>query len=112
MILSAYFGQHGLAFIRNKEQKNFGKISLAHVFRAGVGLICAAAVIAMSTGTVLQFSQNSQIKENFHNMEDFEELAAQVADDGAGKYTGIRDQYTGNLQSASSKNGMFYNGFQ
>ena len=80
VILSAYFGQHGLAFIRNKEWKNFGKISLAHVFRAGVGLICAAAVIAMSTGTVLQFSQNSQIKENFHNMEDFEELAAQVAE--------------------------------
>lgn len=80
VILSAYFGQHGLTFIRNKERKNFGKISLAHVFRAGVGLICAAAVIAMSTGTVLQFSQNSQIKENFHNMEDFEELAAQVAE--------------------------------
>ena len=80
VILSAYFGQHGLTFIRNKEWKNFGKISLAHVFRAGVGLICAAAVLAMSTGTVLQFSQNSQIKENFHNMEDFEELAAQVAE--------------------------------
>lgn len=80
VILSAYFGQHGLTFIRNKERKNFGKISLAHVFRAGVGLICAAAVLAMSTGTVLQFSQNSQIKENFHNMEDFEELAAQVAE--------------------------------
>lgn len=80
VILSAYFGQHGLTFIRNKEWKNFGKISLAHVFRAGIGLICAAAVLAMSTGTVLQFSQNSQIKANFHNMEDFEELAAQVAE--------------------------------
>ena len=80
VILSAYFGQHGLTFIRNKEWKNFGKISSAHVFRAGIGLICAAAVLAMSTGTVLQFSQNSQIKANFHNMEDFEELAAQVAE--------------------------------
>lgn len=80
VILSAYFGQYGLRFIRNKEWKNFGKISSTHVFRAGVGMICTAAVLAMSTGTVLQFAQNSQIKENFHNMEDFEELAAQVAE--------------------------------
>ena len=79
-ILSAYFGQYGLRFIRNKEWKNFGKISSTHVFRAGVGLICTAAVLAMSTGTVLQFAQNSQIKENFHDMEDFEGLAAQVAE--------------------------------
>ena len=50
------------------------------MFRAGVGLICTAAVLAMSTGTVLQFAQNSQIKENFHDMEDFEGLAAQVAE--------------------------------
>lgn len=79
-ILSAYFGQYGLRFIRNKEWKNFGKISSTHVFRAGVGLICTAAVLAMSTGTVLQFAQNSQIKENFHDMEDSEGLAAQVAE--------------------------------
>ena len=79
-ILSAYFGQYGLRFIRNKEWKNFGKISSTHVFQAGVGLICTAAVLAMSTGTVLQFAQNSQIKENFHDMEDFEGLAAQVAE--------------------------------
>ena len=79
-ILSAYFGQYGLRFIRNKEWKNFGKISSTHVFRAGVGLICTAAVLAMSTGTVLQFAQNSQIKENFHDMEDFEGLAAQVVE--------------------------------
>ena len=31
-ILSAYFGQYGLRFIRNKEWKNFGKISSTHVF--------------------------------------------------------------------------------
>ena len=77
VILSAYFGQYGLRFIRNKEWKNFGKISSTHVFRAGVGLICTAAVLAMSTGTVLQFAQNSQIKDD---MEDFEGLAAQVAE--------------------------------
>ena len=47
--------------------------------RGGIGLICAASVLAMGTGNVLQFSQNSQIKENFHNTAEFEDFAQQVA---------------------------------
>ena len=53
---------------------------MAHVFRAGVGLICAAAVLAMSTGTVLQFSQNSKIKENYHNVGELEAFVQEIAE--------------------------------
>lgn len=33
----------------------------------------------MGTGTILQFSQNSKIKENFHNTAEFEDFAQQIA---------------------------------
>lgn len=80
VILSAYIGQRGLNFIRQNEWIVCEKLSFSHLMCAGVGIICAASVIAMSTGTALQFSQNSKIKENFHNMEEFDELAAEVAE--------------------------------
>lgn len=79
VILAAYLGQTGLEFIRKKEWKVFEKISFRHVIGSSVGLICTIAVLAMATGTVLQFAQNSKIKENYHNVQEFEDFAEQIA---------------------------------
>lgn len=79
VILAACLGQKGLEFIKNKKGEMFEKISFRYVIGGGVGLICAAAVLAMATGTVLQFAQNSKIKENYHNVQEFEEFAEKVA---------------------------------
>ena len=47
-------------------------MDLAGVVNGTLGVVCAAAVLAMSTGTILQFSQNSKIKENYHNAGELE----------------------------------------
>lgn len=78
-IMAAYWGQRGIEFIKNEEWKRFDSLSLRHVTVSGVGLICIVAVLAMATGTVLQFAQNSKIKENYHNVQEFEDFAEQIA---------------------------------
>ena len=78
-IMAAYWGQKGIEFIKNEEWKRFDSLSLRHVTVSGVGLICTVAVLAMATGTVLQFAQNSKIKENYHNVQEFEDFAEQIA---------------------------------
>ena len=80
VIVSAYFGQKGMEFVRNREWKTPERLSFSHLTTGGVGLICAVAVLTMATGTVLQFSQNSNIKENYHNVQEFEEFTEQVAE--------------------------------
>ena len=47
-------------------------MDLAGVVNGTLGVVCAAAVLAMSTGTIFQFSQNSKIKENYHNAGELE----------------------------------------
>lgn len=79
VIMAAYWGQKGIKFIKNEEWKSFDSLSLRHVTVSGVGLICTIAVLAMATGTVLQFAQNSKIKENYHNVQEFEDFAEQIA---------------------------------
>ena len=79
VIMAAYWGQKGIKFIKNEEWKSFDSLSLRHVTVSGVGLICIVAVLAMATGTVLQFAQNSKIKENYHNVQEFEDFAEQIA---------------------------------
>lgn len=79
VIMAAYWGQKGIKFIKNEEWKSFDSLSLRHVTVSGVGLICTIAVLAMATGTVLQFAQNSKIKENYHNAQEFEDFAEQIA---------------------------------
>lgn len=79
VLLAAYLAQHGLDFVKKNGWKNIARITLYEVVRGGIGIICAASVLAMGTGTLLQFSQNSKIKENFHNTAEFEDLAQQIA---------------------------------
>ena len=79
VLLAAYLAQYGLDFVKNNGWKNIARITFYEVVRGGIGIICAASVLAMGTGTILQFSQNSKIKENFHNTAEFEDFAQQVA---------------------------------
>lgn len=66
VIMLAYLGEKGLQFIKEKKKDcNFDQI-----IKGSIGVICVSALLGMSTGTVLQFSQNSQMKENFHNQEE------------------------------------------
>ena len=79
VLLAAYLAQHGLDFVKKNGWKNIARITFYEVVRGGIGVICAASVLAMGTGTILQFSQNSKIKENFHNTAEFEDFAQQIA---------------------------------
>ena len=79
VLLAAYLAQYGLDFVKNNGWKNIARTTFYEVVRGGIGIICAASVLAMGTGTILQFSQNSKIKENFHNTAEFEDFAQQVA---------------------------------
>ena len=79
VLLAAYLAQHGLDFVKKNGWKNIARITFYEVVRGGIGIICAASVLAMGTGTILQFSQNSKIKENFHNTAEFEDFAQQIA---------------------------------
>lgn len=66
VIMLVYLGEKGLRFIKEKKKDcNFNQ-----VIKGSIGVICVSALLGMSTGTVLQFSQNSQMKENFHNQEE------------------------------------------
>lgn len=63
-----------MTFVKERKWKHWEEMDLAGVVNGTLGLACAAAVLAMSTGTVLQFSQNSKIKENYHNVGELEHL--------------------------------------
>lgn len=79
VIFAAYLAQYGLDFVKNRKCRSWEEKSFRHIVCGSVGVISAAAVLAMGSGTVLQFSQNSKIKENFHNEAEFQEFVQQVA---------------------------------
>ena len=80
VILLAYLGQRGMTFVKKRKWKHWEEMNLAGVVNGTLGLACAAAVLAMSTGTVLQFSQNSKIKENYHNVGELEAFVQEIAE--------------------------------
>lgn len=80
VILLAYLGQRGMTFVKERKWKRWEEMDLAGVVNGTLGLACAAAVLAMSTGTVLQFSQNSKIKENYHNVGELEAFVQEIAE--------------------------------
>lgn len=80
VILLAYLGQRGMTFVKKRKWKHWEETDLAGVVNGTLGLACAAAVLAMSTGTVLQFSQNSKIKENYHNVGELEAFVQEIAE--------------------------------
>lgn len=80
VILMACFGQKGLYFLKNREWKRIEKISFDKIIMNGIASLCVIVLLMLSTCNVLQFSQNSQIKENFHNKEEMDHLAREIAD--------------------------------
>lgn len=80
VILLAYLGQRGMTFVKERKWKHWEEMDLAGVVNGTLGLACAAAVLAMSTGTVLQFSQNSKIKENYHNVGELKAFVQEIAE--------------------------------
>ncbi len=80
VILLAYLGQRGMTFVKKRKWKHWEEMDLAGVVNGTLGLACVAAVLAMSTGTVLQFSQNSKIKENYHNVGELEAFVQEIAE--------------------------------
>ena len=60
--------------------EHWEEMDLAGVMNGALGLVCAAAVLAMSTGTILQFSQNSKIKENYHNVGELKAFVQEIAE--------------------------------
>lgn len=78
VILLAYLGERGLWMIREGNWKQWKTYSFERIVKSSIGLVCGAALIAMDTGTVLQFSQNSEIKENFHNQEELDQFLQTV----------------------------------
>ena len=66
--------------LTGKKWKHWEEMDLAGVVNGTLGVVCAAAVFAMSTGTVLQFSQNSKIKENYHNVGELKAFVQEIAE--------------------------------
>ena len=79
VLFAAYLAQYGLEFVRKNGWKNIAGSAFYEVMRGGIGLVCAACILALATGNILQFSQNSKIKENFHNTAEFENFVQQIA---------------------------------
>lgn len=79
VILLAYFGQKGLTFLKKGRWKEIISHPFDKIVVNSIAMVCAVVLLALSTGTVLQFSQNSYIKENFHNVEEFDNFAETVA---------------------------------
>lgn len=78
-ILLAYFGEQGIRFIKEKRWKELERYSLTQLMKGAIGSVCAAALLATSTGTVLLFSQTSHIKNNLHNTEEIESFVETVS---------------------------------
>lgn len=64
--------------IRKGNWKQWRTYSFERIVKSSIGVVCGAALIVMATGTVLQFSQNSEIKENFHNQEELDQFLQTV----------------------------------
>lgn len=79
VIMLAYLGERGLRFVKERQWKCPQNCSFDSIVRGSLGVVCAAALLAMSTGVVLQFSQNSRIKENFHNRQEFDCFTETIA---------------------------------
>lgn len=78
VILVAFFAERGFGFVREKQWEHMEDRSFYELVRGAVGLVALLTVLALSTGTVLQFSQNSEIKENYHNTEEFDAVVDAV----------------------------------
>ena len=78
VLLLAYLCEQGLWMIRKGNWKQWRTYSFERIVKSSIGVVCGAALIAMATGTVLQFSQNSEIKENFHNQEELDQFLQTV----------------------------------
>lgn len=98
-------------FVRKNGWENIARSTFYEAMRGGIGLICAASVLAMGTGNVLQFSQNSQIKENFHNTAEFEDFAS-AGGSVVLQIRSIRSECGRSLQHAPLEHTVFYHGLQ
>ena len=72
IVLSVMFAEKGLQFVRKQEWKKMEYVPLHRVVKNSISIVCMITVLAMGTGTILQFSQNSEIKENFHNIDEID----------------------------------------
>lgn len=79
IILAAYLGDRGLVFWKNRGWKNLEKYTLTETMRGGISLVCILVVFSTATGSVLLFSQNSDIKNNFHNTEEMDMITDTIA---------------------------------
>ena len=79
VILMAYLGQKALIFLKKQQWKEIAEGSFYKMIRTVISTMCVVVLLALSTGTILQFSQNSYIKENFHNEEEMNQFAQAVA---------------------------------
>lgn len=78
VLLLAYLCEQGLWMIRKGNWKQWRTYSFERIVKSSIGVVCGAALIVMATGTALQFSQNSEIKENFHNQEELDQFLQTV----------------------------------
>lgn len=78
VILLAFFGEKGLRFIKEREWINIAVFSPEKIIKNSISTVCIVTLLAVASGTVLQFSQNSQIKENFHNLDEVEAFTSTV----------------------------------
>lgn len=79
VILMAYLGEKALVFLKNQKWKEIVEGSFYKMIRTMVGTVCVVVLVTLSTGTILQFSQNSYIKKNFHNVEEMDQFSQAVA---------------------------------
>ena len=62
VLLAAYLAQYGMDFVRKNGWENIARSTFYEAMRGGIGLICAASVLAMGTGNVLQFHRTVRSK--------------------------------------------------
>lgn len=79
VILLAFLGQRCLGYLKRRQWKEFLDFSFASMINHIVSITCGIVLVALATGTVLQFSQNSYIKENYHNEEELDQFAQAVS---------------------------------
>ncbi len=79
-VLLAFFAERGISFVREKQWKETKRRSFYELIRGGMGLTALLTVLALSTGAVLQFSQNSEIKANYHNTEEFDAVVDSIGE--------------------------------
>lgn len=80
VILLAFFAERGISFQREKQWQSVERHSFHELMRGALGVMSLLTMLALATGTVLLFSQNSEIKENYHNTEEFDELVESIGE--------------------------------